>query len=122
MTPATLLLRQIHPHWIRDGRVTSQAFRPTRKDEDLLSVYDGDQIDAKSAYEHYTGQLALGSVGTMAVTVAECAQQELTAKADPIPFPEHVVIDFRPFPRSQVEAKAKYLARVAMERGWQYRV
>lgn len=122
MTPATLLLRQVHPRWIRDGRVTSQAFRPTRKDEGLLSVYDGDQIDAKSAYEHYTGQLGLGSAGAMAVTVAECVQQGLTAKTDPVPFPEHVVIDFRSYSRSQIEAKAKYLTRVAMKRGWQYRV
>ena len=43
MTPDTLLLRQIHPGFIQGGRVTSQAFRPTPKDEFLLSVDNGDR-------------------------------------------------------------------------------
>ena len=122
MIPETLLLRQIHPRWIRDGRITSQAFRPTRKDEGLLSVYDGDMIAPKPAYDHYTGQLGLESVGVVAVTVAECKQQELPVEPDPIPFPEHVVIDFRSLSRSQAESKAKYLVRLATNRDWQYRI
>ena len=44
MTPDTLLLRQIHPSFIQYGRVTSRAFRPTAKDEFLLSVDDGDRV------------------------------------------------------------------------------
>lgn len=49
MTEATLLLRQIHPTFIQYGRVTSQAFRPTPKDEDQLSVDNGDMITAEEA-------------------------------------------------------------------------
>ena len=45
MTPDTLLFRQVNPGWIREGRVTSQAFKPTAKDEKKLSVYDGDQAE-----------------------------------------------------------------------------
>lgn len=33
-----LLHRQVHPNWIRDGRITSQAFRPTKKDDNKLSI------------------------------------------------------------------------------------
>ena len=40
MNSKTILLRQIHPIWIQQGRVTSQAFRPTPKDENKLSVFD----------------------------------------------------------------------------------
>ena len=46
MTSETLLLRQIHPSFVQKGRVTSQAFRPTPKDEHLLSVDNGDKIAA----------------------------------------------------------------------------
>ena len=72
MTPTTFLLRQVNPNWVREGRITSQVFRPMPKDKGQLSVYDGDQMTPQQAYAHYTQQLALNSVGIMAVTVAEC--------------------------------------------------
>jgi catechol 2,3-dioxygenase-like lactoylglutathione lyase family enzyme len=53
MTEATLLLRQIHPHFVKLGRPTSAAVRPTPKDEHKLSVYDGDLITPAAAYAHY---------------------------------------------------------------------
>lgn len=52
MTPDTLLLHQIHPSFIQYGRVTSQAFRPTPKDEGFLSVDDGDIEDGNPYPEH----------------------------------------------------------------------
>ena len=55
MNSQTLLLRQIHPSFIQQGRVTSQAFRPTPKDEMKLSVYDGDQMTPEEAFEHFVG-------------------------------------------------------------------
>ena len=39
MNENTLLLRQIHPAFIQQNTITSQAFRPTPKDEKLLSVF-----------------------------------------------------------------------------------
>jgi hypothetical protein len=38
LNDTTLLHRQINPSWVQQGRVTSQAFRPTPKDESKLSV------------------------------------------------------------------------------------
>jgi hypothetical protein len=59
-----LLYRQVHPSFVRDGRPTSQAFRPTPKDENKLSVARGSLTTEKAAYEHHTVALGLGSAGT----------------------------------------------------------
>lgn len=120
MTDGTILHRQINPSWIQNGRVSSQAFKPTPKDKGLLSVYDGDQITADAAYAHFTAVLGFPSVGSLAVTVAECTGIGLSVRPDPKPFPEHVVIDFTAFGASQVEKKAKTLRANADARGWQY--
>jgi len=50
MKETTLLLRQINPAFVQLGRVTSQAFRPTPKDHDLLSAYNGDLIEPEPAW------------------------------------------------------------------------
>ena len=121
MTDETLLLRQINPSWIQQDRVTSQAFRPTPKDERLLSVYDGDMITPERSWEHYTKQLSHKSVGVMAVSVIECKGQELTVQPDPKPFPAHAVIDFTGFGTNQIEKKSKRLRGAAESRGWQFR-
>ncbi|MBF0611565.1 MAG: hypothetical protein G8345_14300 [Magnetococcales bacterium] len=120
MNLKTLLLRQIHPNFIQDGRVSSQAFRPTPKDEDLLSVYHGDLITPEAAWTHFNGQPKCSSVGVMGVSVAECEELALSARPDPLPFPEHAVIDFSTFSKSQIEKKAKQLRVRAEERNWLY--
>jgi hypothetical protein len=117
MTEATLLLRQIHPSFVKLGRATSADFRPTPKDEHKLSVYDGDLITPAAAFAHYRGR-KLESVGVMAVTVAECNAQELPARSSPEDFPEHAEIDFTGLSNSQCEKKGKKLRDVAETRGW----
>ena len=121
MTPATLLFRQVNPAWIKNGRITSQVFKPTPKDEGCLSVYDGDQITAEASWRHYTIELEYQSVGVVAVTVCECKKHGLCVKHDPEPFPEHVVIKFIGYSKSQIEKKAKRLKEAAERRGWQYK-
>lgn len=118
MTGDTLLLRQVHPSFSRQGRVTSQAFRPTPKDKALLSVYDGSLIAAEASWIHYTTILKSDSVGTMAVTVDECTDEALPTRSDPDPFPEHAVIDFSGFTDNQCEKKSKQLKAKALVRGW----
>lgn len=121
MNDHTLLLRQIHPGFVQDGRPSSQAFRPTPKDEQRLSVYDGDQITPADAFQHYTKDLKLGSNGVLAVTMAECGTLELPVTPDPEPFPEHALIDFSAYGKSAAEKKAKLLKAKAEARGWLYR-
>lgn len=120
MNEATLLHRQVNPSWIQSGRVTSQAFKPTPKDQRRLSVYDGDLITAADAWRHYTEALGYTSAGILCVTVAECQSLELSAESDPKPFPEHAVIIFGEFANAQMEKKAKQLRAFATGRGWQF--
>jgi hypothetical protein len=120
MRNETLLHRQINPSWIQEGRVTSQAFKPTSKDKKQLSVYDGDQISAEEAWHHYTESLHFLSAGVMAVVVSECQDLELEVKPDPEPFPEHAIIDFSDLPNVQIEKKAKNLREYAQARGYLY--
>lgn len=120
MNSDTLLLRQVHPSWVKDNRATSQAFTPTPKDAGQLSAYDGDRISAESSWRHFTSRLGYASSGVLAVTVDECDAQGAPASPDPSVFPEHVLIDFNGLTRTQRKDAAKVLARYANERGWQY--
>ncbi|NMA21162.1 MAG: hypothetical protein GX927_11340 [Lentisphaerae bacterium] len=121
MNDNTLLLRQVHPIFVQDGRASTQVFRPTPKDEQKLSVYDGDQITAVKAFGHYTQILKLKSCGVMAVSVAECKTLNLPVMPDPEPFPEHALIDFSDYGKNATEKKAKLLREKAVKRGWLYR-
>lgn len=120
MTEDTLLLRQVHPTFVQQGRVTSQAFRPTPKDENRLSMYDGDQVDPEPAWHHFTAVLGFASAGVMGVSVAECDALQLRVESDPEPFPEHVAIDFSGFERASIEKRGKKLRAMADARGWLY--
>lgn len=121
MNSETLLLRQIHPSFVQNGRVTSQAFRPTPKDENRLSVYDGGRISPEASWRHFTTDPVCRSAGVMAVKHGECTEQGIPVIADGIPFPEHVHLDFTGLGKGEVERKAKVLVRHAQERGWLYR-
>lgn len=118
MTPDTLLLRQVHPNFVQEGRVTSQAFRPTPKDEHRLSVDNGDRIQAKASWARFTSSPSCSSVGVMAVSQAECTAQALPVNEDGNPYPEHCSIDFSAFEKKEIERKAKVLSRQAQARGW----
>lgn len=122
MNNDTLLYRVINPdRLIQAGKVSSQAFRPRKTDNKRLSVYDGDQITPGAAWQHYTNDLESLPVGVLAVTVADCSSQSLRVVHDPIPFPEHTLIDFSPFGTNQIKRKSEYLRDAAESRGWQYR-
>lgn len=121
MTPDTLLLRQIHPSFVQDGRVTSQAFRPTPKDEYLLSVDDGDRVTAEVAWQRFTSNPDCKAVGVQAISHAECQAQALPVIVDGVPHPEHCAIDFTALDKKAIEKKAKLLRTHAQARGWLFR-
>ena len=123
MNRDTLLYRQINPGWEIDGTntISSQAFKPTKKDEGLLSVYDGDQISARDSWLHFTNVLKFESIGALAVLLAECEDEQLPVRPDPQKFLEHTVIDFNGLSRRMQERKADKLKTAANERGWQFR-
>ena len=122
MNDGTLLHRQVHPTFVSpQGETTSQAFRPTPKDRNQLSVYDGSLITPEDAWKHYTNNLNLLSIGVLSVKVAECRMLELPVVSDAETFREHALIDFSGLSRKQIERKANALKTVANRRDWQYR-
>ena len=119
MNSETLLLRQINPEWVRNEKVTSQAFSPTPKDHGYLSTYNGDMINPFNAWWHFSRKYL--SVGVMAVNVGECTQLHLTVQPDQRPFREHTVIDFTGLSKKERKDRARELAVKANERGWKYK-
>ena len=122
-----MLFRQVHPSFVRDGRPSSQALRPTKKDEGTLSVARGSLCTAEDAFLHHTRTLGLSSAGTWGVLVGDCSEQGLPVFPDPItappgrfPDPAHAFVDFRELSGSQIEARGARLARRAAERGPQF--
>jgi len=121
MIDTTIVYRQIHLSFVQAGFPTSQAFRPSPKDESKLSVYDGDQITAENAFQHYTNHLNLSSIGVMGLTVAECKAESLHVCEDPTPFREHALIDFSGLTDKDCRNKSKKLQAKAVQRGWLHR-
>jgi hypothetical protein len=117
MTPETLLLRQIHPSFCQQGRATSQAFRPTPKDQSQLSVDNGDQISPEASWQRYQSQ-GFSSLGIMAISHIECSDQSLPVVQDGHPHPEHCYIDFASFNPKAAERAGKVLREYAAQRGW----
>ncbi len=120
-----LLLRQVHPSFVREGRLSSQAFRPTPKDQRKLSVSRGALTTPSEAHRFFTQILHLLSAGSWAVTVGEAKSNELPAIAEPVDAspertadPAHAFIDFRGVSsKNKAEAKGALLSRAASERG-----
>jgi len=120
MNNDTHLLRQIHPSFVQNGKVTSQAFHPTPKDENKLSAYDGDQITCEESWKHYVNDLNLQSVGTQVILYEECTVKDLTVIPDSGTFKEHVLIDFTGLSNGQKKSKSKFLRNAAEKRAWCY--
>ncbi|KTC08488.1 hypothetical protein AO387_05575 [Pseudomonas syringae ICMP 11168] len=121
MDDQTQLLRQVHPSFVQDGKITSQVFRPTPKDDKKLSSYDGDLITPDASYAHFTAREDCRSAGVVSITAGECLALGLPTVADPEEFPEHVLIDFSDYEKKEVEKKAKILRANAESRDWLYK-
>jgi hypothetical protein len=118
MTNETTLLRQVHPSFIPDGQMTSQAFMPFPRDDSKLSVYDGDHVSAGESYQHYTGALNNESDGVWGVTCTEVEAIDLASAIDPLPdSPAHAIIDFSGKSTSTCRKLAKKLTNFARARG-----
>ena len=123
MNARKMLLRQINIDWIRNDRITSQAFNPMPKHGGFLSTYDGDNISAEDSWRHFTEVENLTSVGVVAITVEECEGSNLPVSHDPTPDnPEHMTIDFNGISGNRARKRAaQKLAALANDRGWLFR-
>jgi hypothetical protein len=118
MNNETVLLRQVHPDFIPNGELTSQAFMPFPKDEGKPSVYDGDQISPADAHKHFTETLGFKSDSVWGVSCAEVAEVGLTTTPDPKDdFPSHTLIDFTAHAEKHFRKLAKKLKSKALVRG-----
>lgn len=117
------LHRQVNPSWVHDGRVSSQAFRPTPKDNGQLSVDRASVCTAQESFDRFVAN-GWSSVGVWAVTVGETEDAGLKAFPDPDPEgwtnPAHAYVHFSDLPKSQVKKKAQVLAAHAHQRGRVY--
>ncbi len=128
-----LLHRQIHPSFVVNDIVSNQAFtedslvvssgafNPTEKDEDKLSVYNGNKFSAKESYEHFITNYS--SYGVLSLTEEEILSiTPLTSKDDNIPFDGHSHIDFSQVSsKNQKTKKAGKLRDLAIKRSWTYK-
>jgi hypothetical protein len=125
-----LLFRQVHPnHW--DGKnPNSVAFSPTPKDDDQLSVDDGNRVTPEIAWDHFTNKLGFKSAGTWAVSPEEVLETpKIDLSRDPVVNaedpaknnPAHCVIDFSKLSsKGERKKAAQTLALKASARGCQY--
>ncbi len=126
-TPDSLFYRQVHPTHRKDGVPSSQAFGPTPKDEDKLSVDDAAKVSAEESWRHFTEKLGFQSAGTWAVSLGEVAEAEdLVLEASPTVHPQepaknnpaHCHIDFSQVSsKGQKKKRAQQLAIKATARG-----
>lgn len=122
MNDRTTLLRQVNPGFMREGKPSSQVFRPTSDHHFRLSVDNGDLTDARSSWTHFTAELKLSSIGVLGITVAECSEQDLPCKPDPMPGNRaHALIDFSGLNDTTIRRKGKVLLNHALIRDWLYR-
>ena len=122
MNADTLLLRQVHPSFVQQARITSQVFRPTPKDENLLSADNGDKISPFDSWKRFISNPSCLSAGVMAVSFAETEKENLPVIEDGTPYPEHCSIDFCNLSGGEIAKKAKKLKNAAEERGWLHQV
>jgi hypothetical protein len=118
--PRELLHRNVHPTFILDNRITSQAFLLKKEDCGKLSVKRNSMAKAKIAYERYTSH-GFESGGVWSITVAECDELGLKVYADPIETDDsHSIVDLTAYNKSQARKYTDRLSRKAQDRGCQY--
>jgi hypothetical protein len=127
---ADLVFRQVNPnHW--DGKIpNSQAFFPTPKDTDKLSVDDASVVSAEGSWKHFTKNLGFASVGTWAVSFEEVESAgDLELTKNPVVNPNdatknnpaHCLINFGKLTtKGQKKKRAQHLAIKASARGCQF--
>ena len=114
-----LLMRQVHPNMMHEGRLSSSAFTPTEKDQGKLSADREQLISPKEAYERYlTAKKLKAAGGTWGVSLAEFQSLNLAAYSDAIDGNHaHVLVDFTIHPTQVHRALGKLAYKKANDRG-----
>jgi hypothetical protein len=120
---AEVLFRQVHPTFYENGVPSSQPFKPTEKDENLLSLDRSSLTSPAASHDAYVAS-GLMSSAVYGLSVGEFETQSIDCRADPIEAKEgqsknvaHSVADFSPHKTSQQKNIAKRLKLKAISRG-----
>lgn len=112
----TMLLRQVNPAFIQNGVISSQVYKPTKKDNDKLSMYNGDKFTAEDSFNHFLGLSDTNkSSGVVGVTKAQCDTVGVPSLEDNDPFDRHCHLDFTDI---SIKSKSKLLKAVSINNGW----
>ena len=107
ITGETPLHRQLVSSWVINGRITSQGFKPTKKDNNVLSLAHGDLVSPiESQRKHRQRGYQSDAVAT--VNGLDCLSVNLDPVHDADPYPEHVSL---PFPESASNSQRNDIAR-----------
>lgn len=134
MEESTMLHRQVHPSFVQENKIsvqvfeqnivpetqiTSSVFVPTPKDDNKLSVYNGNKYTPEESFTHFTKNFQ--SAGVVSVMVEECKSINLNCVEDNDPYDGHSYIDFETLKKNQIKVKAQQLKGMAIKRDWTYK-
>jgi hypothetical protein len=117
-----VLRRQVHPTFMHNGVVSSQAFRPTPRDSGQLSVRR-ESLSAEAAFRDHCETYGLRSAGTWGINVGEVEEARTRAiddSAKPDTPKAHAYIDFRGLTSSEMKKISRILMNCAHRRGRLY--
>lgn len=81
--PEELLFRQIHPNFLEKGQPSSDRFRPSAGDQNLMSVDRGVLTTAAASHALYNANGRV-SAAVFGLSVADLATESVTCKSDPL--------------------------------------
>ncbi len=112
-----VLMRQIHPQFYAHGVPSDCRFRPSKKDENKLSVDRNSLITSEKSYHQYTQRLK--SAAVYGVTVEEFNQENINCYSDPLTEnTAHALADYKNV--QNIKLAAKRLKLKAIARGCLY--
>ncbi|AEI03030.1 hypothetical protein OCA5_c18940 [Afipia carboxidovorans OM5] len=120
---AEVLFRQVHPRFYENGVPSSQPFKPTDKDQNLLSVDRSSIVSAEDAHVNYVNG-GFQSSAVFGLTVAEFGYEAIDCHSSPLDGtngvpknPAHSHADYSPHTSSRQKNIAKRLKIRALARG-----
>ena len=116
-----IMLRNVHPHFLNNGRVGSGGFVPSAEHEYQLSLDDSSLSSPKKSRERHETTFGLASAGVFGVAVAEFETYSIECNSDPIPNNDaHVLADFdlvKEVSTKNLRNTGRKLAAIATQRG-----
>ncbi|WP_288266518.1 hypothetical protein [uncultured Bifidobacterium sp.] len=110
--------RNVHPEFITNGTVSSQAFRPSDNDNGQLSTARSSKVGAQQHYQEFThfGHKSAGVYQISTNDIQEAGLRWVDNEAnqeESLHMTGHAYLDYRIYSNSQIKKKARNLSRKA---------